>query len=72
MEVRVEKENDIGFDGNAVEKDGLRRRVEGVRHESRLNHNQRVVHILRVQDMSKYGERVRTSTAAKSKSGTDR
>lgn len=52
MEEGVEEENDIVLDRDAVEEDGLRWCVECIRHESRLDHDQGVVHILFVENVS--------------------
>jgi hypothetical protein len=51
MEESVEKEDDIVFYGNTVQKDRLRRRVKRIRHQCWLNHDQRIVHILLVQNV---------------------
>jgi len=51
VEKGVQEKNDIILDGNAIEKDGLWRDVESIRHKSWLNHNQRVVDILLVEYM---------------------
>ena len=49
----VEEEDNAVFDGHTVEKYGHRRSIESVRHKSRLNHNERTVNVLFVQDMAK-------------------
>jgi hypothetical protein len=39
------------LDGDTVQKNGLWRGVEGVGHQGRLYHDQRIVNILLIQDM---------------------
>lgn len=51
VEECVQQEDDIVLDGNTVQKNGLWRGVEGVGHQGRLYHDQRIVNILLVQDM---------------------
>jgi hypothetical protein len=46
VEECVEKEDNVMFDRYAVQEDGLRWCVEGIGHQRRLNHDQRVVHVL--------------------------
>lgn len=50
VEEGVEEEDDVVFDGHAVEQDGLWGRVERVGHQRWLDHDQRVVDVLLVQD----------------------
>lgn len=52
MEERVKEEDDVRFDGNTVKEYRLGWDVKGVRHECRLNHDQRVVDVFFVEDMS--------------------
>jgi hypothetical protein len=51
MEECIEQEDDIMFDGNAVEENGLRGHIKGVGHQRRLNHDKRVIDILFIEDM---------------------
>jgi hypothetical protein len=52
MEESIEKKDNVVLDGHTVKKNGLRRRVEGVRHKCRLDHDERVVDIFLVKNMS--------------------
>ena len=58
VEKCVEQQNDIGADRDGIEQDGVRVSVESVRHEGRLNHDQRIVDIGVVQDVSVKGRLV--------------
>lgn len=42
----VEEQHDVGTHGGGVEQHGLRRRVEGVGDERRLDHDETVVRVL--------------------------
>lgn len=52
VEEGVEQEDDVGLDRERVEQDGLGRGVECVRHERWLDHDERVVDVLGVQDVA--------------------
>ena len=52
MEERVEKKDNIGFNGDTVKEDGLRWRVKRIGHERGLNHDKRIVDICFVEDVS--------------------
>src|ERR1700679_1516690 len=52
MEEGVEEEDNVMFDGHTVQKYGHRRSIESVRHEGRLNHDERIVNVLFVQGMA--------------------
>jgi hypothetical protein len=52
VEEGVEEEDGVGSDGDRVEEDGLGRRLEAVRHERRLDHDERVVDVFRVEDVT--------------------
>lgn len=52
VEEGVEEEDDVRLDRDAVQQHGLWWCVERVRHKCGLNHDQRVVHVLFVQDMA--------------------
>jgi len=52
MEEGVEEEDDVGFDGDRVEEDGLRGDVEGVGHEGGLDHDEGVVDVFGVENVT--------------------
>ena len=52
MEERVEKEDNVGFNGDTVKEDGLRWRVKCIGHERGLNHDKRIVDICFIEDVS--------------------
>lgn len=51
VEEGVEEQDDVRLDRHAVEQHGLWWHVERVRHERRLDHDERVVHVLLIQYM---------------------
>lgn len=51
VEERIEQENDIRLDRHTIKQHRLWGLVERVRHQRRLHHDQRVVHVFFVQDM---------------------
>lgn len=52
VEEGVKKQDDVGLDRDAIEQDGLWGDVKSVGHECRLDHDQGVVDVFFVQDMS--------------------
>ena len=53
VEERVEQQDDVRLDRHAVEQHRLRRRlVDGIGHERGLDHDQRIVDVFFVQDVS--------------------
>ena len=65
MEEGVEEEDDIGLDGDAVEKDRLWWCIERVGHERGLDHDEGVVYVLLVENMSALSVRALVSIAAR-------
>ena len=59
VEEGIEEEDDVGFDGDRVEEDGLGRDVEGVGHESGLDHDEGVVDVFGVEDVTARKEQER-------------
>lgn len=54
MEEGVEQEDDVWFDRHRVEEDWMGLLVERVGHQGRLDHDQRVVDIFSIEDMSRF------------------
>lgn len=52
VEEGVEEKDDVRLDRDTVQQHGLWWCVERVRHERWLNHDQRVVHVLFIQNMA--------------------
>jgi hypothetical protein len=55
VEEGVEEEDAVGLDRDRVEKDGFGGSFEGVGHERRLNHDERVVDVFGVEDVAVEG-----------------
>jgi hypothetical protein len=56
----VEKENNVWLDRNRIQQNWDTGPAETIRHESRLDHNKRVVHVFAVQNMSRYKKEIQT------------
>jgi hypothetical protein len=52
VEEGVEEEDGVRLDGDRVEQDGEGFGVDGVRHEGRLDHNEGIVDVFSVQDVT--------------------
>lgn len=55
VEEGVEEEDNVGLDRDRIEQDGLGRRVERVGHQGGLDHDERIVDVLSVQNMTGSG-----------------
>jgi hypothetical protein len=51
VEESIQEKDNVGFDRDTVQQYRLRWRVKGIRHQSRLHHNKRIVHVLLIQDV---------------------
>lgn len=68
VEESIEEEDRVGSDRDRVEEDGFGRSLEAVRHERGLDHDERVVDVLRVKDVA-VGARQKRSAPARKEGG---
>jgi len=55
MEECIKEKDNVVLDGDAVKEYRLRRGVEGVGHERRLNHNEGIINIFLVENVATTG-----------------
>lgn len=55
MEEGIEEENDVRLNRHAVKQHGLRGRIECVGHQRWLNHDERIIDVFLVQNVSEVG-----------------
>jgi hypothetical protein len=58
MEECIKKQDDVVFNRDAIQQDRLRRYVESIRHQRRLNHDKGVVDIFLVKNVSEEIEQI--------------